>query len=315
MTCHECGTANPDGALFCASCGAKLVRKDSFGGEQSSPKHTIECAVCGAGNSGNDKYCMACGAELRRHHAKHQGHQSHQSKQNGKKEKHRASRFKWTPATIAVVLIGGVLGFIGFMELVVKKEPVPPQPFVETKTNDSKLESKVMDVASKFICSCGTCGEKPLETCKCDKAAEERQFIRNYLQAGQTPEQVIAAVMNTYGWLKPEFAAKYDSTNAIKTRLNQSSAANQSQSTFTEIALKKNQGKRIAAITDSEEIYSHFRCPCGQCGMDELKDCTCKHPRGATEVKAFVQTKIAEGKYTTAQIMDELRVKYGERKF
>jgi cytochrome c-type biogenesis protein CcmH/NrfF len=304
MKCHECGTINPDGALFCASCGAKLE-------EQSSPKHTIDCPICGVENSHNDKYCMACGAELRRHHAKHQ---VHQSKQNKKREKYRASRFKWTPATIAVVLIGGVLGFIGFMELVVKKEPAPPVPFVETKTNDSKVESKVIDVASKFICSCGTCGEKPLETCTCNTAAEERQFIRNYLQAGQTPEQVIAAVMNTYGWLKPEFAAKYDSTNAIKTRLN-TVAATQTQNVFTTLTAKKNADDKIATITDSDEIYSHFRCPCGQCGMDELKDCTCKHPRGATEVKAFVQTKIAEGRYTTAQIMDELEAKYGNRKF
>ncbi|MEO8168939.1 MAG: cytochrome c-type biogenesis protein CcmH, partial [bacterium] len=265
-------------------------------------------------NIANDKFCMACGAELRRHHAKHHGHQSHQSKQNKKKGKYNARRFRWTPARVAVAVIVGVLGFISFMELGVKNEPPPPQPFVETKTNDPKLEAKVMDVASKFICSCGTCGEKPLETCSCDKAAEERQLIRNYLQAGQTPEQVIGAVLNTYGWLKPEFAATYDSANSIKTRLN-TTAANRPQDVFTPLEAKTNPAKKIAAITDSDEIYSHFRCPCGQCGMDELKDCTCKHPRGATEVKAFVQSKIAEGKYTIAQIMDELEAKYGSRKF
>ncbi len=120
--------------------------------------------------------------------------------------------------------------------------------------------------------------------------------------------------MNTYGWLKPEFAAKYDSTNAIKTRLN-TAAVSQTQNAFTTLTTKKNEGNKIATIIDSDEIYSQFRCPCGQCGMDELKDCTCKHPRGATEVKAFVQSKIAEGKYTVAQIMDEIEMKYGSRKF
>lgn len=315
MKCHECGTANPDGALFCASCGAKLVRKDSFGGEQSSPKFTIDCPICGVENSRDDKYCMACGADMRRHHVKQPKHQSHQSKQNNKNGRHAARRFKWTPATIVALLLVGVLGFIGFLELVKEKPPAPPPPFVEAKTNDAKLEAKVLDVASKFICSCGTCGEKPLDTCTCDKAAEERQFIRTNLQAGQTPELIIAAVMNTYGWLKPEFAAKYDSTNAIKTRLNTPAARSQPQNVFPTQTVKMSDGNKIATITDSDEIYSHFRCPCGQCGMDDLKVCTCKHPRGATEVKAFVQAKIAEGTRTIAQIMDELEVKYGSKKF
>ncbi len=307
MKCHECGTSNPDGALFCASCGVKLEKQPSL-------KPMIDCPICGVKNVANEKYCMACGAELRRHHGKHHGAHSHQSKRNKKREQRRGVRFKWTPATIAIVLIGGVVAFIGFMELVVKKEPPPPPDFVEIKTNDPRLEAKVKDVASKFICSCGTCGEKPLETCTCNTAAEERQFIRNYLQAGQTPEQVITAVTNTYGWLKPEFAAMYDSANAIKTRLN-TAAANQTQGVFTPLTGKKDGGNKIVEVTDSDEIYSHFRCPCGQCGMDELKDCTCKHPRGATEVKAFVQSKIAEGKYTVAQVMDEVEAKYGSRKF
>lgn len=300
MKCHECSTTNSESALFCAHCGAKL--------------HTIECAVCSADNSGNDTYCMACGAKLRRHDVRHQAHQSHPSQQTKKKGKRRPSPFKWTPATIVAVLIGGVLGLIGFMELVVKKAPIPSPPFVETKTSDATLEAKVRDVASKFICSCGTCGEKPLETCTCSRAAEERQFIRNSLQAGQTPEQVITALMNTYGWLKPEFAAKYDSTNEIKTG-SKSAVASPTQNVLTTFTTKKTEGNKIAAITDSDEILSHFRCPCGQCGIDELAKCTCNHPRGAKEVKAFVDKKIAEQKYTVAQLVDLVDKKYGGKKF
>lgn len=201
------------------------------------------------------------------------------------------------------------------MELVVKEQPVAPPPFVETALKDPALEAKVLEIASKFICSCGTCGEKPLEICTCNTAAEERQFIRNYLQQGQPPEQIIAALNNTYGWLKPEFAAKYDSLNSIRTRLSQSVAAGPTQTTFTELTVKKNPADRVAAPSDGEEIFSHFRCPCGQCGMDELKDCTCTHPRGAREVKTFVQSKISEGKYSVAQLIEEIEVKYGGRKF
>ena len=342
MKCHECGIANPEGALFCANCGAGLVHKDSrrvvddplrarrptrrsmtrlveesstFGGDQSSPKHRIDCPICGAENSTNDQYCMACGAELRRRHVKRPKHQSHQSKQNKRNSNYGMRRFKWTPATVSAVILVGVLGFVGLIELVKEKPPAPPPPFVETKTNDAKLEANVLNVASKFICSCGTCGEKPLDTCSCDKAAEERQFIRNYLQAGQSPDQVIAAVMKTYGWLKPEFEAIYDSTSAVKSGLNTAPATKEAQTAFTTFSAKKNEESKIALASDADRIYSHFRCPCGQCGMDELKDCTCKHPRGANEVKSFVQTKIAEGKVTVAQMVDEINAKYGGRKF
>ncbi len=329
MKCHECGIANPEGALFCANCGAGLVHKDSqravddptrreqstSGGTQSSPKHTTDCPICGAENSSNDRYCMACGAEVRRRHVRRPKHQSHQSNQNRRNSNYGMRRFKWTPATISAVIIGGVLGFVGFIELVKEKPPAPPPPFVETKTNDAKLEAMVLDVASKFICSCGTCGEKPLDTCTCDKAAEERQFIRNYLRAGQGPDQIIAAVMKTYGWLKPEFAAKYDSTNEIKSRLSSVAAAKETQSAITPLAAKQNDANKVATISDADQIYSHFRCPCGQCGVDELKDCTCKHPRGANEVKSFVQTKITEGKFTVAQIVHVVDAKYGGKKF
>ncbi|MBI5473553.1 MAG: zinc ribbon domain-containing protein [Ignavibacteriae bacterium] len=300
MKCIECKTENSGGALFCAHCGANLE-------EPSSAPRLLKCPICAAKNPENEKNCSACGAELRRHH-----HQKHQSpkRTNGK---HKTARFKWAPATVSVVLITGVIGFIAIMEWRKEQPPAPPPPFVETKTNDATLEGKVLDVASKFICSCGTCGEKPLDTCTCDKAAEERQFIRNYLQTGQSPDQVIAAVMKTYGWLKPEFAAKYDSTSVVKAKLN-STTATESQPIFSTLSAKKTDDNKIATRADAEKIFSHFRCPCGQCGMDELKDCTCKHPRGAIEVKSFAQTKIAEGKSTVAQIVDEIDAKYGGRK-
>lgn len=310
MKCQECGERNPDGALFCAHCGASL-------GETPPSEASIRCSVCGADIPEKEKSCMACGATPNRRD-KHQGrqeHRSHQAKRNRKQDRHRTARFKWTPATIAFALLGGVLGLITLLELTVKEEPVAPPPFVETALRDPALESKVLAIASKFICSCGTCGEKPLETCTCNTAAEERQFIRNYLQQGQTPEQIIAALNSTYGWLKPEFAAKYDSLNAIRTRLNQSVAAAPTQTTFSELAMKKNSAGRVATSSDGEEILSHFRCPCGQCGMDELKECTCTHPRGAKEVKAFVQSKISEGKYSVAQLVEEIDAKYGGRKF
>ena len=51
--------------------------------------------------------------------------------------------------------------------------------------------------------------------------------------------------------------------------------------------------KTKATISDKLTIYSTFNCPCGRCGIDELKDCNCEHPGGAKEIKRFVDEKIS----------------------
>ena len=214
------------------------------------------------------------------------------------------------------MLLAGVFIVVAGMELFVKKQPLPPRQFIEAKSSDAKSEAKVLAIASKFICSCGTCGEKPLDTCTCSRAAEERQFIRNYLEAGQTPEQVIAAVNTTFGWMKPELAARYNSGGAITARLKTPPVvAKQTEAVLAKLATKASANAKLATAADRIQVFSHFKCSCGQCGVDELKDCGCDHPRGATEVKAFVDAKITEGKYTVGQVLDQVEREYGGRKF
>src|SRR4051812_40573425 len=48
MTCRECGTANRDGAKFCAECGTRLE---------------LACPACGATSSGG-RFCSECGTPL-----------------------------------------------------------------------------------------------------------------------------------------------------------------------------------------------------------------------------------------------------------
>jgi len=313
MTCNECGTENRDDALFCANCGAKLEKSELVG-------HGRKCPECGFDNPHEGRFCARCGAELRRHNNGHQ-HQHHsqqtQQKHQKKKDRRVETRLKWHPGLVAIVLLAGAFVFIASMEMFVKKQPSSPPQFVETRSTDARLEAKVMEIASKFICSCGTCGEKPLDTCICNRAVEERQFIRNFLEQGQKPEQVVVALNNTYGWVKPEFAALVGdsaATSVAAVKNNLLKAKPERSLPLGTLANISGTAK-LATAVDRLEIFSHFQCPCGQCGVDELKDCGCQHPRGATEVKAFVDARIAEGKYTVAQLMDVVDAKYGGRKF
>ena len=57
IVCQKCGTENPQGAAFCANCGAPLnvVNVDTQPGV---------CPNCGAHNTPGTKFCANCGAPL-----------------------------------------------------------------------------------------------------------------------------------------------------------------------------------------------------------------------------------------------------------
>jgi hypothetical protein len=327
MKCNNCGIENKDDAKFCANCGSELQRLEE-------PKNTKTCFNCGFENTRDAKFCASCGVELRRHHPQQPQHPHQHQKQPKKKEKRVDTRLKWHPAKVVLLIIGGVILFLS-IPYITGNPPgrkQRPEPLIEQRSSDPKLEANVQAVASKFICSCGTCGEQPLDICTCNTAIQERQFIRNALQAGQTSDQVIAAVNTTFGWMKPEFVAHYDSMarNSSSRAVNKGNAQNspgkptistklkvpmQPESITLNSSQLKALGNRIATAFDRDEIFSRFRCPCGQCGIDDLAKCTCDHPRGAKEVKAFVDQKISEQKYTVAQLIDQLDKQYGGRKF
>jgi ribosomal protein L40E len=49
MTCHQCGTQNPERAHFCLKCGARLV---------------LACPQCQTELPSHAEFCFACGARL-----------------------------------------------------------------------------------------------------------------------------------------------------------------------------------------------------------------------------------------------------------
>lgn len=58
-------------------------------------------------------------------------------------------------------------------------------------------------VASRFVCSCGTCGEKRLDVCTCETAQQERAFIQDQLRQGRSEAEAADALNQKYGGLKP----------------------------------------------------------------------------------------------------------------
>lgn len=316
MICNTCGVKNDQFNKFCTNCGEKLT-----------PGYNTRniCIKCGAENESGNKFCTSCGFKLNEDIIHHQintsGKYSHQRKLQHKKEnrdnRNRGiQKFKGMKALwIMVGIVIGSVIIVSAFDLIFHKYPDNKDQRFEIKSSNPVIEAKVFEIASKFVCSCGTCNEESLEICKCDRAIDERQFIRNYLEQNQKPDDVVMAVANKYGWLKAKFASEYkvDPANVWNPNLS-TEQASQLQVPEELITASPKILNTKATISARFTIYSAFNCPCGQCKKDELKDCNCSHPNGANEIKRFIENKLNENKYTINEIIQFVDKKFGGKK-
>ncbi len=323
MKCNKCEFENessPGGMhsqnKFCTNCGNELT--DTFREAES-----IECSNCGFNNLSSNSFCVNCGTRLNTNRSFEEtklvekDHRKAQSKKfakaslrQKKKPKVKTDVFRKESKGLRTIGIY-TLVVIGFLLIVVvvdslfNKSDKKGNKLVEEFSNNPAIELRVREIASKFICSCGTCGEQSLEVCSCDRAIEERKVIRDYLEKAKTEEEIVKAVANTYGWLKSQYASAYK-VEQSRTWSPISTINSVNQDSIPTVNLS-----RKTSFSDRYTIYSAFNCPCGQCGKDELKDCDCSHPNGALEVKKFIDEKIQENKFTLNEIIDLVNKKYG----
>ena len=299
--CPDCGAENRAEGKFCAQCGRELPLQNA---------NTISCSHCGEDNPASAKFCSDCGHPLGRKRSKKSS--APKSKAGKKKQKTTASRQSTSSIKIAAAVIGALLIYF-FMtdnQTPERRQTVSSSlPVAEQKLSDPALESKAMEIVSKFICSCGGCGEDPLEECDCETARGERNYIRQAVANGGSMEDIIREVNLKFGWIKPQFKDKYGPGKpTVDLKKEQFKSPLPSSPVEQELTVK-----RLASLADRLTIISKFACPCGQCSIDELKDCECNHPRGAQEVKRFIDNKIAAGKYSIENIVQLVETQYGNR--
>lgn len=291
--CSKCHSENQRDAKFCRECGKDLSQGQEI------------CQICESHNSIGARFCFNCGNEL--------GNVISKKKQSNPGEKTSRNIPPAKQPVTNSVKIAGVLLAIIVIYLIIPEDkassttqPIQQvQPVAEQKLADPSMESLVLDIASKFICSCGTCGEQPLNSCTCEMAQVERQFIRNSLQNKKEPDTIIKEVNEKYGWIKPQFEDQYgkgkfrfDSKNIPIPGLN---------------ILGQKSEISLATFDDRIAIISSFACTCGQCQIYELKDCSCEHSGGAIEVKQMIDLKIQEEKFSKENIIQLVEARYGER--
>ena len=190
---------------------------------------------------------------------------------------------------ISLIILSGLFLLISNLHWFTKAND-PTSYELAPGNNDPMLIAKVRDIARNFICTCGSCQEETLAQCVCDHAAKVRKIIGSYIQNHKTKEEIVVMINNDFGGLIDKRSVEGDN-------------------------FKLQKSTDHATYVDRTQIFSHFRCPCGKCNMDNLAECTCDHPRGAKEVKRFVDDKITEGRYSIIEIVDKVAQTYGSRKF
>ena len=319
MNCKFCGVENEKQFKYCINCGQEL--------EILTDSELSNCSICGSSNAKDDHFCINCGAKLNsaiavtnnnhtngsnsRIKHKKKPRKSTKVKNNKRNKTYRTNTINVKPLLITVGIVIVTIIIAASFDLIFHKYPKNLQYQTEIRSNNPVLEANVKTIASKFICACGTCNEQPLETCACPTAIEERDYIRQELQQNKTPDNIVVSVANKYGWLKAEFASLY---KVDKSRTWSNTALVEEQTKTSNNLLNNNTISKPATLADRTFIMSKFRCPCGQCNIDELLDCDCQHPGGAKEIKSFITNSIISGTKTVNQIIDEVNIKYGGKK-
>lgn len=206
MKCPQCGQENKKHARFCISCGEALTNTETR-------EKVVYCVHCGHKNTGAANYCAACGSEIVQVSPTKKStlKSRKQSPKNRKRRPKNAPQKNWTfGKTMAIVVGLLVVLLVAFKAMEDSSTSASSGSDVSLMSDaDPFVASQVTEVASKFYCVCGGCENEPLEECSCETALAEKQFIRDSFQDGKTTEQVIAAMIQTYGGLEPEFQDQY----------------------------------------------------------------------------------------------------------
>ncbi|MDZ7292617.1 MAG: zinc ribbon domain-containing protein [candidate division KSB1 bacterium] len=151
----------------------------------------MKCSECGRHITPRSKFCPYCGKPVA-------------PRRN--KVKTQAARPRW-PLYISLVSLGIALGIIAIHLLQKQKMSADAAVvnFDPTLRGEelARLYPAVYEVASHFICPCGTCSDG-LEVCDCNMprgAAEVRMLIYQLLQVHE-PEHAIDLIAAQYGHRK-----------------------------------------------------------------------------------------------------------------
>jgi cytochrome c-type biogenesis protein CcmH/NrfF len=238
------------------------------------------CPKCGAENRREARFCTACGEALKK--APHALRKAAPSVSIG---------VKAIAVVTGVILIGlAVVVGRGNRQEQTRPAESTPQPAGRA------FSLTVRGVASKFLCGCGNCDELELADCTCPNAIEGKELIDRELKRKTSEQEIVKQVNSRYGRIKAQYASLV-------------AGASNASPAIPPAPAKSSDG--VATEADAQRIASRFICACGRCQDHALSECNCNHPKGATEMKAFIQYKISQKRHTAEGIVKMVADEYG----
>lgn len=224
-----------------------------------------------------------------------------------KKRRRRNQQGPSQPGYIKFLAIGfGVAAVILAIRMGADRTPSAPAPAAQTPVPTTPVSMQVREVASHFVCGCGSCDDLELATCSCPTAVKERAVIQEELDRGTPPRDVVRLIADRYGHLKPQFAGMFPGPSP------EEPAEDGRREAPPVVPVNVGLGTGVATEADLAEMTRQLACACGNCDHDRLSDCECDHSRGAKELKAFLKYKIAQNRLTADEILALARDTYPE---
>ncbi len=98
------------------------------------------------------------------------------------------------------IIVGAIfLISIGILIGTIMSNITPSSVATNAASEPILYNTEVIDIASHFLCSCGSCGDKELVSCTCNTAIQEKDFIQDLIQKGYEKEAIITTVENMFG--------------------------------------------------------------------------------------------------------------------
>jgi cytochrome c-type biogenesis protein CcmH/NrfF len=106
------------------------------------------------------------------------------------------------PFWITFSLLFGLFLLIGIAEVFIPHNHDPIVQRTHEPKSTPEVESDVIRISSKFICTCGDCSGETLTICKCKYAVTERNLIRDLIDKKTKEEEIVKTINAKYGGLK-----------------------------------------------------------------------------------------------------------------
>lgn len=257
-------------------------------------KRPVKCTHCQTENDRGAAFCVNCGKALK---ARRRGGATRRNAPYGHLK------------TVAVVL-----GVVAIGLAVYAGRPGTSMRQGETSPAPRAYASDVLDVASRFYCGCGSCDVPELADCVCPTAIQEKDLIEAELRKGRPTGDILRLVDGRFGHLKPQYASLVGgpvSRPATSAQGAPDRPSGNADPTDEGPEGSASRPARLATASDAERIASRFICACGECQDHVLSRCTCDHPRGAKEMKAFISYRISQKQHSVAQVVDAVAYEYG----